>query len=1119
MNLNLNLTDEQFLLPKSQQLILKGLEGHLKDLFTYKLLAAGEGVHIKVAILGLDIIQACQEKNYLFIKKRELFFSVAFCEINKTTKTILKNVLKLTKDGFFPQMLNNSFFLKKTDRTQDELNKIVKDFHEEKRLKNNLSNVKKNEKSKIESFSLQAYDKLMNCSNYLIFPKIINEFHALLDNDQEWKRGVYEHLLNLLNSKHSSNFDDFEKKELFKIIFSLHSPYNETTEKKCTKCDVSEYLNLCFQLKHQGGDEILALCINSLGESHDIRFEDIIRGFNLLILQFNSKNFFENIHRWTVDKFQWNTLLNDLEINLVKTGLDNSYFQEDILNRLDKFKNDPTVSQALSDEDLGLIHAQYKKIDEFCKKYSHLKFNELINIAHEIREFSKAGSIDLSKRLQLIAVARLAIRIEFGIYPYSTQIFALLGLLINTKNRQAQIKTGEGKSIIVALFAFVMSMECRAVDIITSARYLSIRDHDKFKKFFQRSGIASSHICYDQKKTKHFKSQILYAPAFDFEFAWMEDLLWGKKLYLERLKNPFVTRNFDIVCIDESDNLLIDGAKNGARLAYPADVSYDWAYAPILSFVREQEKLISQQPEEALAELDVYLKQNVVTEKENGYQQLPIKKLRTLMNSAYRAQFILSKNKEYVLNESSDENKNEIRSIQIVDLQTGRISQNSRWGDGLHEFLEVKHEITVEKESVSPITISHAVFYQFYKTISALTGTAEKFQTKKIYQMDTFHVPPHLSLQRKDLPPTIVKTQEDATLLIIQKTRQIIHAKRPILILCPSIDETKKLANRMKSENIHFQLLNEVQEEQEHIILSQAGNSGKVTIATNNAGRGTDIILSEESLNNGGLHILLTFYPDSERCEHQAIGRAGRQGQPGSSQMILNRENLLVTNLINEEETELSELEIITSLNFKRKISEILQGDLQIRHAEIDRFLATKTHAFFKCFQKWVYEIDKDEVLDNIAQKLANLNIPPKKILNFENLCKDDFLVAESCSRLLTEKSNALSWKFFLKQTTERIKKMIINAWVNTFFKSAEKKLLILNLNSGKRFEKDLNFIKEDQNFKKDFEATKLIIDSKFEVFCGKWEKYLAEDCSGLFIYLNEITTIDLLPVLNIRNS
>lgn len=141
-----------------------------------------------------------------------------------------------------------------------------------------------------------------------------------------------------------------------------------------------------------------------------------MRGFNLLILQFNSVNFFGNIHRWTVDKFHWNTLLNGLEINLVKTGLDDSYFQEDILNRLEKFKNDPTVSQALSDEDLGLIHAQYKIIDEFCKNYCHLKFNELINIAHEIRNFSKAGSIDLVKRLQLIAVARLAIRIEFGIY-------------------------------------------------------------------------------------------------------------------------------------------------------------------------------------------------------------------------------------------------------------------------------------------------------------------------------------------------------------------------------------------------------------------------------------------------------------------------------------------------------------------------------------------------------------------------------------------------------------------------------------------------------------------------------------------------------------------------------
>ncbi|MGK5594899.1 MAG: hypothetical protein ACSNEK_06040 [Parachlamydiaceae bacterium] len=1127
-------------LPLSHQAIFNQLQGRLKDIVDSLLLDTNNRAKLEIAMIALEIIGQCSNNEEAFQKKREKFLAALLTEVNLCIKTTADKALLIAQRGFFKDLIANIDTKKKQYHSAKDLITLVDHFHsqilpiliKQEADKKLLATIQKHSRS-IPSV-IQAYDNLMACRTYFTLPKCIHEFLALLQTDQKWKQETYDCFFNLLNVQHATDFTDFEKTELSKAVFRLHSPLSKKSFEQCSEYDIKEFVKCCFQLKHYGGEEVLEFYFSALSRKQSSHLDEMIRVLNLLLMRLKEEDCCETISQWIRQELNWKQLLENIERDYISPKLDKHGFQEDMAAYSARFKDDGAVTHPLADEDLKLIFRQYRIIEDLCAERSHWGFNQLMNQAHQIRQIANKGSLEELHRLELIAIGRLAIRIEFSIYPYSTQILALLGLFASGKSRQAQVKTGEGKSIIVALWAFVMAMECRAVDIITSARYLAVRDYNKFAQFFQRCGITTSHICYDDQIPRHFKAQILYAPAFDFEFAWMKDLVGGENLFQERLKVPYVSRNFDVVCVDESDNLLIDNSRNGARLAYPADESYDWVYARILSFVRENKNHPKHELDILIARLRDYLSQCTTGQELRTCQQFPDERLRIWIESAYHALFELIENKDYVIKIERNEKNSISRRVQIVDLQTGRISQNSRWSNGIHEFLEVKHDIIVEKESLTPISLSHAVFYQFYKTIYALTGTAERFQTREIYQIDSFDIPPHNRLQRKDLPPMIAETYIESLKLIMESTRACIQAGRPILILCATIYETQRLAEYMNTEKISFQMLNEIQDEPEHAILSHAGAPGKVTIATNTAGRGTDIILSPESLRNGGLHVLLTFYPDSKRVEDQAIGRAGRQGQPGSSQIVINKKDPQIENLIREHKASLEEDALIELLNKQRELREKSQASIHLARANFERFLAQKTHFFFECFQKWVCVVEQDIKLESFAEKLSSIRLSPKKKLNFGHLGNADLMIAEECKRLLTVNSKMLSWKVFLQKVVERMKRKIITDWVHIFFEPAEKQLMATGLAiSALRAQLESLFrnYKKYKNqdgyeiynhisnqFTSDLEqimqSTQADINHKFDDFRPQREKLMAIDGSGIFVYLKEITTINLLPTI-----
>lgn len=1113
--------------------------GKVKSSINVLISSHGLGNSIETIRIALNIL-----KNTSHSPERELFICCLLDSAKISGLPVLQKVDRIAKEGFFDVLLRNVEVKTKEYHLPTTLTSMIEQF--EQQVFPHLIQEKKNkmlgdlEAIPSHSHSAETYHALQDNSDYYRLPKEISKFIRSQPYENKIIQGLFTHLFYTLDLQYSRTFTDEERLHLSQLVLRILNPTTQTLASSYSLVDVDELIRQAVQLREEIGEEALGYFFHSLKkEEKECRLDEITRGLTLINMASKRGDFFNLLKTWKSDGYSWNQLSILIEKHFVENGLDPTLFQEDITLRLQRFKIDPNVSCPLSDKEITRIKQQYERINHLCFDRQRYSFVRLIQEAHTIREKAMKGSIEEEEMLILIANCRLAIRIHFGIYPYSTQILALLGVLGGTESIQAQVKTGEGKSTINALWAFVKAMECKSVDIITSARYLAIRDQKKFASFFNRCGISTSHICYDKKQSSNFMAQILYGPAFDFEFAWMEDRFLGTHLYQARLNVPYVKQNFDCVCVDEADNLLIDGMSNSCRLGFPAEVSYDWVYSPLFLFIRwictvkdedvpEEEKyliefrdfinekredlndqllnnsnnvmdllllLFNQTNKKEAVDLTIarakrYLIQHTSQEYHARIEEIADTKISRWLFSAYHAQYKLDDKIHYVVREKRNNEGNLQPSVQIVDLKTGRISENSRWQNGIHEFLEVKHYIPVQKESLTPISLSHPVFYGFYHTITALTGTAERIQTERIFGIKSFDIPPHLPLQRVDLPIEILIDEESYFDRIFEVIQTMIGSMRPQLILCANIKETLEFGRRLKEAKLPFQLLNEVQEELEHIIIEQAGMAGKITIATNTAGRGTDIILSQESLKNGGLSTLLTFYPESGRVEDQAIGRSGRQGQPGSSQIIIHRERPeIVQVLVDKAKKSYSDQELINLLNTHRQEEEKFQAVQNCNRAELERFTAELTNPFYENLRAWSETVQTEEFLVMHSERLNTLKLNSNKEYPVDLLPVSDRLIALECIKILkTKETLSMSWKALLRNVIERIKEKTISAWCLNFYHEIEPLLS----NDG-----DLNV-----NRKK--------ISLLYETHQDKWTKYLQANGSGIFVYLKEITTINI---------
>lgn len=769
--------------------------------------------------------------------------------------------------------------------------------------------------------------------------------------------------------------------------------------------------------------------------------------------------------------------------------------QKELQTILERFKGkDPHVIFPLDEKKLTAVETQYAAVENHCKEWQHKCLGWLINKAGTIQAKEIFQEEDL---LKLVAIGRLALYDMYKLYLHHTQILVVLGQLCHAKGCMAQVKTGEGKSMISTLLAFVLAMQNKTVHIISSARSLSLRDQLKLFPFFNLFSIKTSHICKDELEASFFKAQILYGTASDFEFAIMREMLYLTPLFEQEVKLGKQKR-FDCVIVDEIDNLTIDTACHHARLSYPVEISYTWVYYLVSKYV--QERFTKDLSDELFSESTLQDLRRIL----QGQQRVELtdEQLTTWLRSAFSALFLLEEHKDYIVKKSIDKEE-----ILVVDAKnTGRVMHTVRWQGGLHECIEVKHKIEPQKETITPLSLSHAVLYPMYDSVFGLTGTLgsqlEREEIKEIYGIDSFDAPTYNPCIRKDNPVKILVSNKEWLEAILQAVKDCIAQDRPILVLCETISDSQIIEGLLRKEHIALEMLNEVQEKTEEAVLNKAGISKAVTIATNTAGRGTDIKLTQRSLQQGGLHVLLTFYPDSERVGDQARGRAGRQGEPGSSEIIISLESLSLEDSISNKSQE----EVLLLLEQKRLAQTSMRKHIHVCLADIERDRFSFTTEFFTIFAQFSQNFYEEKFIERCIQGLSNQQIT--KELK-QSLSRKDSHLAQTAMELVTSKASKIKWKIFLRQVSEEMKNKIINQWSIQFYQEAETLLSHSNIEKNIAIQESLQQIFGGKgHFFSDIFLS-MIIDSRTKEMMElkqairtlydqqkvSWEKYL--DLSG----------------------
>ncbi len=848
------------------------------------------------------------------------------------------------------------------------------------------------------------------------------------------------------------------------------------------------------------GDAVCALLLNPASYQEETSLHDVIRLLQQLV-EAGSQS--EEIISLLSKFHKGETRLSEVlaQLDRLKNESDAKKYPEkpldEVLKAFSSIEQGSLVTQPLSQTELAQIAKDYQEIVSLGQKLRQSGLSTLVCRIEQIRLLCKKQPLEKSLRLEIIAIAREAVCIFYGIRPYNTQVLALLGLLnypTKFKGRIAQIRTGEGKSTVITLLAFYNACLGKFVDIISSSRYLARRDHEKYRNFFHTFGFTTSHICTDVPTQDNFQGQIIFGTNFDFEFAILRDELQEKELRTIKKDGQVLPRPFDVVIVDEVDNLLIDSAFNSAHISIPTKAKWSWIYRLIFEFVQANKEAVGRliKGELSLQESILSALKNKLSSYDEGrfkerIAQIEPQKFISWLQSAYKALYEEKLNSDYVIKPVEKElltQKVYTDQIVIVDRKnTGRLNEGSRWHNGLHEFLEVKHNLPIQEESLMPSSLCHPVFFGGYSTIYGLTGTVgssiERKEVEAIYQIDTFDTPAHKPNRRALLETKILPTADQYFIEILADIEALIAKKRPTLLLFESIQESVDFATFLQGKGIYHQLLNERQAEHEDFIIARAGTQGMVTVATNTAGRGTDITLHPKSLEHGGLHVIFTFYPQNDRVEEQGFGRAARQGQSGSARMILLQNSTLA-----ELQAE------------RNKSISLLSANRRERTA-FEKINATYSKNFFTHFKGWQKALTDDffsEVGKAIDAKIKGLQSPLLQPIHDyeESELELNKLFRQQMSK---NTSKEFSWMVFLENAKDALRHKILHNWAELFFNRLDNIQHSIKTTESRQ----VAYLKAAEQL---YQATKI-----------NWEKYLLSPQVAFIHYVERVTGISHITV------
>ncbi len=657
---------------------------------------------------------------------------------------------------------------------------------------------------------------------------------------------------------------------------------------------------------------------------------------------------------------------------------------------------------------------QYKKqvltINALEPTYEKMSDVELQNAFEELKKRVRSTEKDLQEKTLLevlpesFAITREASKRILKMRHFDVQ---LIGGMVLNDGKIAEMKTGEGKTLVATLAVALNAMKGESVYVVTVNDYLAHRDSKEMEPLYQFLGYSvgtiTASVRDDDERLEIYSKDIVYGTNNEFGFDYLRD---NMKYSLEHK----VQKSHAFAIVDEVDSILIDEARTPLIISGPVDrrmENYNKADEVAKSMQVEVDFTIDEKNRAILITEEGIKKAENLFGVDNLYK-IENAALSHHLDQALKANYLFFIDKDYIVANNE---------VVIVDEFTGRLSEGRRFSEGLHQALEAKEGVSIKEESQTLADITFQNYFRMFSKLSGMTGTAQTEATEflEIYNLEVVSIPTNLAIKRKDLNDLIYKSEKEKFDAVILKIKELHDKGQPVLVGTASIEKSETLHALLKKERIPHTVLNAKQHTKEAEIIKDAGLKGAVTIATNMAGRGVDIKLTDEIKELGGLYIIGTERHESRRIDNQLRGRSGRQGDPGTSQFYLSLEdNLLrifgsdrikgVMEKLGLKDGEHIESKLVTRAveNAQKKV-ENLHFESRKHLLEYDDVANEQRKSVYKFRDELLdanYDIgakiaeNREYALNQIFSKLKafdHQNLSEEELLGLKNILKEDF--------------------------------------------------------------------------------------------------------------------------------
>lgn len=623
-----------------------------------------------------------------------------------------------------------------------------------------------------------------------------------------------------------------------------------------------------------------------------------------------------------------------------------------------------------NDREVKKLNIIVEDVNRWEPEIEKLSDKELRKKTDEFKERLSEGETLEDLLPEAFAVVREVSKRTLGMRPFDVQV---LGGIVLHQGRIAEMKTGEGKTLVATMPAYLNALTGKGVHVVTVNDYLARRDSEWMGKIYNFLGLEVGLIVHDldyEARKKAYNADITYGTNNEFGFDYLRD---NMVLYKEQM----VQRPLNYAIVDEVDSILIDEARTPLIISGQAEESTDiyYRFARFVPRLKEgedynvDEKAHSVMPtEKGIKKAESFLGVENLYDEENM-------ELLHHFQQALKAHALMKIDRDYVVKDGQ---------VIIVDEFTGRLMFGRRYSDGLHQAIEAKEGVKVEHESKTLATITFQNYFRMYKKLSGMTGTAatEEEEFRKIYGLDVVVIPTNKPMIRVDYPDVVYKTEKGKFEAVVNEIVECHKRGQPVLVGTVSIEKSELLSSMLKRRGIPHQVLNAKYHEKEAEIVAKAGQRGAVTIATNMAGRGTDIVLGEGVAELGGLHIIGTERHEARRIDNQLRGRSGRQGDPGSSRFYVSLEDDLmrlfgsdniksIMDRLGLEEDQPIEHSLITKAieNAQKKV-EARNFDIRKHVLEYDDVMNTQREVIYSQRRK---VLEKEDLKESIKQMIVDV--------------------------------------------------------------------------------------------------------------------------------------------------